>query len=378
MVGPLGSKLLASPGSGLEPPPIPSCGSTGVDDVLGSSIDSPCPPTSSDIRFLADSDIVSKVCFDIVSMASPACLSICEEPFAVPTVAPIPDTVGAANGAFEKSLSLTLLLLLPIVCFSPEFPAPTSNASSRSASLALSELGVSAGSRESDVLVRVRLRILGVDEREGERGKGPGSEWAAERRFLLRVSEGVRIFFLAPPTLALPRTPLPLSSSTNGTPKNLANALANLSRSNIVGASISKLSFPRTEVIILNNRLDGEELRTVRSVVLPFLTHVNLSRLSMTAFFFPHVNARKLLSNLSASFCSNNPSSLSPFNPPLAPPALPSPTVAEGFPPEEIKRRIPMLEVVLRIRSMKREPVLDLEETEMESEFSLGRAWASK
>ena len=112
-------------------------------------------------------------------------------------MAPIPDTVGAADGAFVKSFSLTILLLLPIVCFSPVFPAPSPNASSLSASLALSELGVSAGNKLSDVLVRVRLRILGVDEREGERGKDPGSEWAAERRFLLRVNEGVRIFFFA-------------------------------------------------------------------------------------------------------------------------------------------------------------------------------------
>ena len=78
-----------------------------------------------------------------------------------------------------------------------------SNANSLSASLALSELGVNAGSNESDVLVADRLRTLGVACADGDAcGIGPGSDLAASELsagmdFLRRVNDGVRIFFLA-------------------------------------------------------------------------------------------------------------------------------------------------------------------------------------
>mmetsp|Transcript_21533 Transcript_21533/g.46065 ORF Transcript_21533/g.46065 Transcript_21533/m.46065 type:complete len:303 (-) Transcript_21533:453-1361(-) len=74
-VGPSGSKLWSSSADRLARlflGPMPrSLDSGGVAPVRGSSMLSPCCP-SRDILFLALSDMVSRVCFDMVSAVSPA------------------------------------------------------------------------------------------------------------------------------------------------------------------------------------------------------------------------------------------------------------------------------------------------------------------
>mmetsp|Transcript_12102 Transcript_12102/g.26304 ORF Transcript_12102/g.26304 Transcript_12102/m.26304 type:complete len:390 (+) Transcript_12102:711-1880(+) len=132
-------------------------------------------------------------------------------------------------------------------------------------------------------------------------GGGPGSDTAAESFFRCLVRDGVRIIFLADLAAGLPTRPpsrasclfSPSSSSISGTPRNRAKALANLSRSSAVGASMSRLSFSLTHVTRLRSRPDGLPFRTVRSVVRPFLTATNRSSGTATAFFFPHVRARR-------------------------------------------------------------------------------------
>mmetsp|Transcript_43337 Transcript_43337/g.63599 ORF Transcript_43337/g.63599 Transcript_43337/m.63599 type:complete len:235 (-) Transcript_43337:579-1283(-) len=85
-----------------------------------------------------------------------------------------------------------------------------------------------------------------------------------------------------------------LVSASRGTPKNLAKARANLSLSNLVGASMSN-EVLGSSVIRLNKRLLGQVFLLVRSVFLPFLTAVNFWRDILMVFFLPQVSARFLL-----------------------------------------------------------------------------------
>ena len=124
---------------------------------------------------------------------------------------------------------------------------------------------------------------------------------------------------------------------------------------------MSKLSlcpFVPAVVMILNNLLDGEELRMVRSVVLPFRTHVNLSKDSVTAFFLPHVSARR---DLSLS-CNNKLSVTRPPSP--LPATLPPPPP----PPTLLFVLLGMSRPIDLIRPINRLPVLLFDETLMESE----------
>lgn len=82
-----------------------------------------------------------------------------------------------------------------------------------------------------------------------------------------------------------------LSSPISGTSRNRAKARANLSRSNRVGASISRL-IVGSDVTKDKIRQAGLALRRARSVVFPFWTQTNRSSGSRTSFFLPHVKTR--------------------------------------------------------------------------------------
>ena len=143
---------------------------------------------------------------------------------------------------------------------------------------------------------------------------------------------------------------------------------------------MSRLSFSLTLVTRLSSRPDGLPFRTVRSVVLPFLTATNRSRLTATAFFFPHVRARSDRpsddpASAAGSYSSwvatglSRPSSRSPeldparLSPPdTSPPARVEPRgdgADDSFP--NPASRPPMRPT--RTRSRKRLPVEDLDET---------------
>jgi hypothetical protein len=179
------------------------------------------------------------------------------------------------------------------------------NASSLSASVALSELGVKTG--KILALSSVWLRILGVELVEFM--GNPGSDMAA--LFFFLVILGVLSFFL-PPTLPASM----VGSSSKGTSRKTLKALANLSLSNLVGASISKHPLPDL-VTILNNRAEAEAFLMVRSVVFPFFTATNSLKGMVTVFFLPHVNAFNEVSSVNKELLS-----ALPIPPPLSLPGF--------------------------------------------------------
>lgn len=157
--------------------------------IRGSSIDSFSIPPSKDILFLADSDMVSIVCFVIT--VSPArddtlCDIAADE---------------AATAGDNATRDVPGAPLLPMVSFFPS-QNPGSNASSLSVLSASSEFGDIFGSKLSDVFVIDRSRIASTDDEADCEGMAviPDSDRPAESGadfFRGRVSDGVRIFFLA-------------------------------------------------------------------------------------------------------------------------------------------------------------------------------------
>lgn len=85
------------------------------------------------------------------------------------------------------------------------------------------------------------------------------------------------------------------SPASSGTSKNLAKALANLSRSSLVGASMSSEECVMSLVTSDRSLADGLGFFFVLDVVFPFRTHTNRSSGSLHSFFLPHVKALRLL-----------------------------------------------------------------------------------
>lgn len=182
-------------------PMVASMASCGGALILGSSIDSrACPLPSSDIRFRADSDMVSKLlCLDMVvspARDDPVRDTADSEAFLSLEGDAEEDTPVKLN-SFSLALrggGINILELLPIIVSFPS-PNPCSKANSLSTALASSELRVIGGNKLSVVV------LLGVNLAEDRRcpGSDRAVEGAAERAddsIRLRVSDGVRIFFI--------------------------------------------------------------------------------------------------------------------------------------------------------------------------------------